>query len=39
MKSSKLIEVLVEEIEEEVLDRLPKWLKTLRKAYAKKSVQ
>lgn len=35
MKSRSPIEILVEEIDEEVLERMPEWFRKLREAYIK----
>jgi len=36
MKNAELIKVLVEDLDEEILKRMPLWFRRLREAYAKK---
>ena len=38
MKNGELIKVLVEDIDEEVLKRMPLWFRRLREAYAKRGL-
>lgn len=37
MKRENLKSVLIEEIDKEILERMPKWFRTLREAYRKPS--
>jgi len=36
MKDSEIIEILTEDIEEEILDKMPEWFKVLRTYYSKR---
>jgi hypothetical protein len=38
MKNGELIRVLVEDLDEEVLKRMPLWFRRLREAYARKKL-